>query len=530
MKYGFIIDNRKCIGCHACTVACKSEHEVPLGVNRTWVKYIEKGSFPDSKRFFTVMRCNHCESAPCVTICPVTALYKREDGIVDFDNKRCIGCKACMQACPYDALYIDPDTHTAAKCNYCANRVDIGLNPSCVNVCPTEAIIAGDLDDPDSNISKIAASNEIFARKPEKNTKPQLFYINSERESLVPTAAKQNTGYIWNSQEAGVGHFSQITNIKGKNSDKVFSVPADEYNALREDETIDNNRESAVQVYDAPGKGVLWGWEVPAYLWTKSIAAGLFLLLFILNFIENDLISVEFKQICDIVSLNFIGLTGLLLIKDLDKPSRFLYVVLRPQWDSWLVKGAYSIMFFSMFLLFSIAKNYINFGFFGKVIDFPGAGFAVLTAIYTAFLFNQAKGRDFWQSHSMWFHMFVQSLIAGSAILIILSYFISPNILDSNLFILTCVGFIISNLIITVIDLFIGHGTVDARYTVKLITRGRFKYLFLYGGIILGNLVPIILLFTGSNILILSAAIMQLAGLLIIEYIWVKAPQLIPLS
>ena len=119
-NYGFIIDNRKCIGCHACTVACKQEHDLPIGVNRTWVKYVEKGEFPATRGVFSVQRCNHCEDAPCVEICPVSSLYTRKDGIVDFDGDRCIGCKACMQACPYDAIYIHPDNQTAAKCNYCA--------------------------------------------------------------------------------------------------------------------------------------------------------------------------------------------------------------------------------------------------------------------------------------------------------------------------------------------------------------------------------------------------------------------------
>ena len=142
-----------CIGCHACTVACKTEHAVPLGVNRTWVKYIEKGTWPDTRRFFSVMRCNHCTDAPCVEICPTSALFIRKDGIVDFDTARCIGCKSCMQACPYDALYIDPDENTAQKCNYCVHRVEVGLEPACVVVCPEHAIIAGDLDNPESEIA-----------------------------------------------------------------------------------------------------------------------------------------------------------------------------------------------------------------------------------------------------------------------------------------------------------------------------------------------------------------------------------------
>ena len=169
MRFGFLIDNRKCIGCHACTVACKSEHDVPLGVYRTWVKYVETGHFPDNRRHFTVLRCNHCDDAPCIPSCPVTALYRRDqDGIVDFDPERCIGCKACLQACPYDALHIDPDTHTAAKCNFCAHRVEVGLEPSCQVVCPTQAIVSGDLDDPTSYISKLISREPVQVRSPRK--------------------------------------------------------------------------------------------------------------------------------------------------------------------------------------------------------------------------------------------------------------------------------------------------------------------------------------------------------------------------
>src|SRR5262245_20177673 len=173
VNYGFLIDNRKCIGCHACSTACKAENQVPLGVNRTWVKYVEKGTFPDVRRVFQVTRCNHCANPPCVRICPVAAMYQRADGIVDFDPNICIGCKACLQACPYDAIYIDPETDSAAKCHFCAHRVEIGLEPACVVVCPERAIVAGDLDDPASEISRLVAREPVSVRKPEQGTRPK---------------------------------------------------------------------------------------------------------------------------------------------------------------------------------------------------------------------------------------------------------------------------------------------------------------------------------------------------------------------
>src|SRR5262249_32278669 len=164
MKYGFVIDHRRCIGCHACTVACKSENEVPLGAFRTWVKYLEHGSHPDVRRSFTVLRCNQCESAPCITICPVRALERRADGIVDLDGAACIGSKARTQACPYDALYINEASGTAQKCHYCAHRTEVGLKPACEVVCPEHAIIGGDLDDPDGELSRLLATEMSVVR------------------------------------------------------------------------------------------------------------------------------------------------------------------------------------------------------------------------------------------------------------------------------------------------------------------------------------------------------------------------------
>ena len=197
MQYGFLIDHDRCIGCHACTVACKAENDVPVGDFRTWVKYTEEGTFPDIKRNFAVLRCNHCTDAPCVTICPVNALEKRKDGIVDIDRDACIGCRACMQACPYDAIYLNEDKGTVEKCHFCAHRVEQGIEPACVVVCPETAIIAGDLDDPESKISLMVMNNTTQVRRPEQGTGPNVHYKGVSDIALTPGSAARPEMYLW---------------------------------------------------------------------------------------------------------------------------------------------------------------------------------------------------------------------------------------------------------------------------------------------------------------------------------------------
>ena len=400
MKFGFIIDNRKCIGCHACTTACKSEHDVPIGVNRTYVKQVEKGIFPNTKRTFSVMRCNHCTDAPCVEICPVEALFTREDGIVDFDNNRCIGCKSCMQACPYDALYINPDNNTAAKCNYCAHRVEVGRAPSCVEVCPEHAIIAGDMEDPDTEISMLLSREHVMVRKPEKGTKPNLFYIDGDYESLNPEATDRSGPSLWNSQARGVGHYAKAAEKMIHTNDDLNLVQMSIENELqaayqkKESQNpnyIDVLNGKARRVYDTPDKGVLWGWEVSAYVMTKAIAAGAFLIPFVAMLFGYEL-SYETKLWSAGISLVFLGLTGLFLVMDLDRPDRFLNVLLRPQWNSWLVKGGYTITVFGLLVTIWAAVTFFEWSVPEKPLLWLTAVFAVLLAVYTAFLFSQAKG------------------------------------------------------------------------------------------------------------------------------------------
>jgi tetrathionate reductase subunit B len=185
-QYGMVIDVRRCIGCHACTVACKSEFDLPLGVNRAWVEYTEKGEYPNVGRSFLPRLCNHCSEPSCVYVCPTNATYKRDqDGIVVVDQGLCIGCKYCIQACPYGARYQDPIMGWIDKCDFCIHRVAQGLEPSCVNTCVGGARIFGDLSDPDSAVSKLIAKNRVTVLRDEMGTFPNVFYIAADHADPV---------------------------------------------------------------------------------------------------------------------------------------------------------------------------------------------------------------------------------------------------------------------------------------------------------------------------------------------------------
>lgn len=545
MKFGFVIDNRKCIGCHACTVACKSEHDVPVGVNRTWVKQTEKGTFPNTRRIFQVSRCNHCTDAPCVSICPTEALHTREDGIVDFNNDRCIGCKSCMQACPYDALYIDPETNTAAKCNYCAHRTDIGLEPACVNVCPEHAIISGDMEDPNTEISQLLAREQVKVRKPEKGTKPNVFYIDGDEASLNPTATERSHEYMWGTQTSGVGHYAKYAEQKAEGADLIAMIqelnghkPSSKeatYGGSNEQETPKKQVEVIMgdanpkRVYDTPDKGILWGWEVSAYVLTKAISAGIFLMVVFGSLLGYQMVETT-QYILGGTSLIFLAATGILLIMDLDRPDRFLYVLLRPQWGSWLVKGGYSITVFGGMVTAWLAGIFLEIPILESVGFLGGFASGVMVAIYTAFLFAQAKGRDFWQSPSMVFHMFIHSMMAGAAAMMVFSLFTNVDASWMSLASYVLVGSLIVNVLVMIVELNITHPTEDAKLVVKMILKGRYSNMFWVGVLSLTNLLPIVLLLLGIEALLVPAAILSIIGIYLTEKIWVEAPQRIALS
>ncbi|MBI3005238.1 MAG: 4Fe-4S dicluster domain-containing protein [Ignavibacteriales bacterium] len=176
-RYGMVIDTTKCVGCMDCVVACKTENGTPEGFNRDWINYVVSGEFPTLNMEIRSERCNHCDNPPCVDSCPTGASHVHDVGkVVLVDDKLCIGCKACIAACPYDARYIHPEGY-ADKCTFCIHRVEQGLDPACVSVCPTRCMYFGDLDDPNSQVSKLLNSRKNHTLIPDAGTKPRVYYL-----------------------------------------------------------------------------------------------------------------------------------------------------------------------------------------------------------------------------------------------------------------------------------------------------------------------------------------------------------------
>lgn len=205
MRYGMAIDLGRCIGCHACSVACKSANNLP---NTIWWNRVltvggdqldtASGTYPNNKKYFLSVNCQHCDNPSCVKSCPTGATYKRkEDGIVIQDYDKCIGCRMCMVACPYNARSfnwskpeyyadhalgdIDAPVHqynVVEKCTFCVNRIAKNEKPACMELCPGRARFWGDLDDPGSEVSKVIKGRSYVKLLEEKGTKPSVFYLD----------------------------------------------------------------------------------------------------------------------------------------------------------------------------------------------------------------------------------------------------------------------------------------------------------------------------------------------------------------
>jgi Fe-S-cluster-containing dehydrogenase component/formate-dependent nitrite reductase membrane component NrfD len=524
-RWAKVLDQTRCIGCHACTTACKSENVVPLGVTRTYVKHVDVGVFPQARRAHQVTRCNQCAHAPCVTACPTAAMFKRADGIVDFDKSVCIGCKACMAACPYDAIFINPEDHSAEKCNFCAHRIDVGLEPACVVVCPVEAILVGDMNDADSKVAHIVNRDPVNVRRPEKETHPKVFYKGAHQATLDPLAARRPDGglFMWSEQSHA--------------ADTVNSGHPEQHNSSA----------AALLSYDI-GHSIPWDWRVSLYTWTKSIAAGAYLvaaLLVVFAWLSGRLTQTDgataataataaaatlsgvalmgdlWLWIVPVVSGAFLAATGALLIWDLEHPARFLLIFTRPQWRSWLVKGAFVIAAYTLVLALHFLFALLGKPSFTLPLIVAGLPLAAMTAVYTAYLFAQAKARDLWQNPLLPPHLFVQALLAGSAALLPFAVFLADRAVAPLAW--TLGASCLLHLLMVWGETTLAHPTAHARLAEHEMTRGRYAAYFWAG-------LALVLLGTLAPWLELAAVPLALTGLLLHEHAYVQAGQSVPLA
>lgn len=496
-----VLDQTRCIGCNACTTACKSENEVPLGVTRTYVKSVDVGVFPQVRRSFQVTRCNQCTDAPCVNACPTGAMFKRDDGIVDFDKNICIGCKACMAACPYDAIFINPDDHSAEKCNMCAHRLDSGLEPACVSVCPTEAILVGDINDPTSKVARIVQRRPVQVRRPEKETAPGVFYLGAHQATLDPLAAARPDGglYAWATQGAPDPQL-----VPSGHPDRPTSSAA------------------ALLSYDIPHHAP-WGWRVSLYTWSKSIAAGAFLLAALLALTgwmtwSDGLV----RWVAPAIALAMLGVTGALLIWDLKHPFRFYLIFTRHRWGSWLVRGSFIIAGYGGILVVYVVTALLDSRSGQQVTASVGIVLALATACYTAYLFAQAKARDLWQNPLLPVHLAVQAVLAGSAALLPFAVWLSPHRAVGSLEVVLAAA-AGAHLLLVWGESTLPHVTAHAHLATQEMVRGRFSRFFWVG--LLGVVVALAAPWIG-----VVAVPFALLGLLAHEHAYVQAGQSVPLA
>ena len=418
-------------------------------------------------------------------------MFQRKDGIVDFDKDWCIGCKACIAACPYDAIFINPEDHTAEKCNMCAHRLEVGLEPACVVVCPTQAILVGDMNDPASKVAGIINREVVAVRRPEKDTRPKLFYKGAHAATLDPLAARRPSGGIFMWSE-------QVGRLEGKITGGV--------------EQRATSSAAAVLSYDIPHNRP-WDWRVSAYTWTKGIASGVYLVA-ALSGVSSDALLWEtaIPVICGV----FLALTGALLVWDLKQPTRFYYLFLRPQWKSWLVRGAVIITAYGGVLALHFLAGMTGNAELGNALRYAGVPLAGLTAVYTAYLFAQAKARDLWQNPLLPAHFIVQAVVAGAAVLAL----IEPGRGELGRIV---AGATLVHLLLIIGDVTLTHATAHARMAAHEITHGEFQKFFLAAVAL--SLAGLATPWIGA-----LGALAALFGLFAWEHAHVQAGQSVPLA
>jgi formate-dependent nitrite reductase membrane component NrfD len=418
---------------------------------------------------------------------------------VDFDKSACIGCKACIAACPYDAIFINPQDHSAEKCNFCAHRIDIGLEPACVVVCPTEAIVVGDLAAPDSRVARLVGRDAVTVRRPEKGTRPALFYKGAHQATLDPIAARRPDGglFLWSEQ--------------GDLPYQVTSGHPGEWNSSA----------AAVLAYDVPHRAP-WDWRVSLYTWTKSIASGTWLVAWLLAWLSAvSWDGTLWLRAAPLIAAVSLALTGAILVWDLEHPGRFHYIFLRPQWKSWLVRGGFIIAAYGLVLGVHLFAGLSGRAALPRLLAWAGVPLAIAAAVYTAYLFAQARARDLWQNPLSPTHLLMQATLAGAAVLAPLSMKLEPEATPALLLTMAAAGGL--HMLLVAGESTLTHGTAHERLAWWELEHGRWRTFFFAG---LALVAPALL----APWLGVWTALPALLGLLAHEHAWVQAGQSVPLA
>src|SRR6266536_3086699 len=467
-----VIDQTRCIGCHACTTACKSENEVPLSVTRTYVKSVDVGTFPQARRAFQVTRCNQCEDAPCVAACPTSAMFVRPDGIVDFDKQACIGCKACMAAC--------------------------------LTVCPTQAILGGYLEDPGAPVAQIVGREPVAVRRPEKGTRPKRVYRGATQATLDPLAARRPEGgtFMWSEIPTGAQRVTSGHPGGG------------------------NSSAAALLSYDI-GHTAPWDWRVSLYTWTKGVAAGVYLVAVLLALTGS--VSWTGGLVVwagPLLAAVFLAATAGLLVWDLEHPGRFWFILTRPQWRSWLVRGGVILTGYAGLLGLHLLAGVLGSTGLRQAVAVPGVPVAAMAAVYTAYLLAQAKARDLWQNPLLPAHLLVQAVLAGAAALLPVAVWVQRDAVDPLGWMLA--GACLTHLLLVAGEVTLPHPTAHARLAAHELTAGRFRWFFRAAALLTaaGLAAPL----AGAWVVALALAPLALAGLAAYEHAYVQAGQSVPLA
>jgi molybdopterin-containing oxidoreductase family iron-sulfur binding subunit len=379
-QYAMALDTHACIGCLACTLACKVENGSPEGIWCAPVIGQEFGTFPDVRRAYLPVLCNHCADAPCLTACPAGAIRRRDDGIVLIDQDRCCGSRACVIACPYGAIHFYdkrqvPKTPfeatkfarhqpgTAQKCTFCASRIDRGLQPACIDVCPTGARIFGDLEDPNSAVAKAFASSDAVALGAPVDTKPKTRYLSR-----------------------GVHHAG------GADADIVLAYKPQ----------------------------IEWGLFQTIQFGFFGLAAGVFAA----SRLQMSFVSFGGRRydLGALLALLFISIGGLVLLAHLGRPFRFLNA-LRNWRTSWISRGAITdFAFIALTVLLLVGDSATFHTMLGAAVVLVGA----IVAVYPALVLRSMGSVPAWHRAGLPWKYLIEALLMGTGVVGILGDYNVP--------------------------------------------------------------------------------------------------------